>query len=110
MSEEELQNPDEWDLESAELRGPVRRSRAVVSVSFNAEDFDLVDEAAESTGMKLSEFIRTAAIQRARQAYANPAFDIAAGVHTHDLLGGAGTVAFYGVTRDSELVISGLSA
>lgn len=62
MSEEDLQNADNWDLEHAEKRPPVKKARAVVSVAFSADDFDRVAEVAERIGMKTSEFIREATL------------------------------------------------
>src|SRR5687767_4264631 len=65
LTDEELEDPETWDYESATLHPPVKDPRAVVSVGFPAADFRLVAEYARSTGMKLSEFIRVAAIDAA---------------------------------------------
>ena len=59
---EELQNPEEWDFENAEKRPGVKNLRAIVSVAFTRHDLDVVALMAERTGMKTSEFIRTAAL------------------------------------------------
>ena len=59
---EELHNPESWGWERAESRPGRKKRRAVVSVAFNREDFDLVAAFAERAGMKLSQFIRSAAI------------------------------------------------
>jgi hypothetical protein len=59
---EELHNPESWDWERAESRPGRKKRRAVVSVAFNREDFDMVAAFAERAGMKLSQFIRSAAI------------------------------------------------
>jgi hypothetical protein len=59
---EELQNPESWDWERAESRPGRKKPRAVVSVAFNRDDFETVAAFAERAGMKLSEFIRSAAI------------------------------------------------
>ena len=40
-------------------------ARVIVSVGFGREDFDLVADAADSDGMKLSEFVREAAVSAA---------------------------------------------
>ena len=66
MNEEELQNPDNWDFEKAEAKPGVKRGRAVVSVAFSRDDFERVAEFAEAFGMKVSEFIRGAALDRAQ--------------------------------------------
>ena len=62
---EELKDPNEWDFESAEVHRPVKKPRAIVSVAFPREDFELVSERASQLGMKTSEFIRVAAIEKA---------------------------------------------
>jgi hypothetical protein len=60
------EDPDEWDLENAETRPPVAKPRSVVSVAFPAQDFETLAKAAKAAGKKLSEFIREAALARAR--------------------------------------------
>jgi hypothetical protein len=59
---EELQNQESRDWERAESRPGRKKPRAVVSVAFNREDFEAVAAFAERAGMKLSQFIRSAAI------------------------------------------------
>ena len=59
---EELQNPGSWDWERAQARPGRKKPRAVVSVAFNREDFETVAAFAERAGIKLSQFIRSAAI------------------------------------------------
>ncbi|MEA2598322.1 MAG: hypothetical protein QOF01_4791 [Thermomicrobiales bacterium] len=61
----ELQDPDTWDFDQAEEHRPTERARAVVSVAFQRDDYDAVSEAARDEGMKVSEFIRDAALARA---------------------------------------------
>lgn len=63
-----LENPENWDFERAEERQPSRSARAVVSVAFPRDDFTIVSEAARESGKKLSEFVREAAVDRARTA------------------------------------------
>ncbi|MGA2285522.1 MAG: hypothetical protein ABSG55_04555 [Dehalococcoidia bacterium] len=60
--DEDLKNPEKWDWDHAERRAGRKKARAIVSVAFNREDFDSVAHFAERAGMKLSEFIRSAAI------------------------------------------------
>jgi hypothetical protein len=62
--EQELQRPETWDDESAEVLPPVKAPRAIVSVAFSGADFARVAEYARRHGMKTSEFIRTAALDR----------------------------------------------
>jgi hypothetical protein len=69
--------PKDWDFDNAEIRPPVRGRRAIVSVAFPAEDFQVVAKTAEALGMKLSEFIREAAVSRTRQADSSPTTVIA---------------------------------
>ena len=61
----ELQDPNNWDYESAEVREPVKNHRAILSVAFSHEDFVLVVQAAQELGIRTSEFVRQAAIARA---------------------------------------------
>jgi hypothetical protein len=61
-----LTDPNEWDFQEAQTKPPVKGRRAVVSVAFPAEDFQTVSKYAESFGMKISEFIRSAAVERTR--------------------------------------------
>jgi hypothetical protein len=63
---EPLSDPEEWDFDAAEGRQPVRRARAIVSVAFAADDFDLVNGAARARGLRTSEFIRESALRAAR--------------------------------------------
>jgi hypothetical protein len=59
----ELEDHEAW--EEGERREPVRAPRAVVSVAFSRADFETVSKAAAERKMKTSEFIRTAALDRA---------------------------------------------
>ncbi len=63
--QDDLSNPSNWDFSSAEERTPVKQSRSIVSVAFAQEDFELVAGRAEQMHMKLSAFIREAAIEKA---------------------------------------------
>ena len=62
---DEKAQPNDWDFERAERRSSTRRPRAVVSVAFSADDFDHVATVAEALNMRVSEFIRTAALASA---------------------------------------------
>lgn len=65
--EKALQNPDNWDLESAEVVKPESKpSRAVFSVAFPRDDMDVVSSAARNLGVTTSAFIREAAVEKAR--------------------------------------------
>lgn len=63
--EAELMDPANWDMETAVRHPPVKSSRSVVSVSFGPDDLAAVSDAARASGMKTSEFIRTAAVAEA---------------------------------------------
>jgi hypothetical protein len=56
-----------WDFENAERRPGVKPSRTIVSVAFAREDFERVAQAARHAQMKLSEFIRNAAVNEAHR-------------------------------------------
>ena len=60
--QEELENPKTWDWERAETRPGRKKPRAVVSVAFSRDDFETVALFAERAQMRLSEFIRSAAL------------------------------------------------
>jgi len=62
----ELEDPATWDSEHGEERPGVRDPRAVVSVAFSAREFQEVAAHARKSGLKLSEFIRDAALAQAR--------------------------------------------
>ena len=61
----ELENPENWDWEKAERQPPVQARRTIVSVAFARAEFAQVAKYAQSIGMKTSEFIRRAALERA---------------------------------------------
>lgn len=61
----ELESDETWDHDRGELRPPVKNRRTVVSVAFPRHDLERVGRAAEQEDMKLSEFIRRAAVSQA---------------------------------------------
>ncbi len=63
--EEELMDPASWDDDTAEVRQPIRKPRAVVSVAFPAADFELVAARARENGVTVSGYIRSAAVAQA---------------------------------------------
>ena len=64
--DKELEREDEWDWDSAEWQRPADGARAIIAVPFTAEDHELVDAAADRLGIQVTEFIRLAALERAR--------------------------------------------
>jgi hypothetical protein len=66
LTDAELQDPNQWELDQAkEIETTGRKPRAVVSVAFDGSDFATVSNAARLAGMKVSQFIREAALERA---------------------------------------------
>lgn len=61
----DYQDQEEWAWEKAERRPGNKDGRTIVSVGFGRAEFDQVSECAERLGIKLSVFIRDAALQRA---------------------------------------------
>ena len=66
-ADHDLQDMSQWDHERAEERGPSKGARAVVSVALAREDFDRITQCAQREGMRTSEFIRQAALDRVAQ-------------------------------------------
>lgn len=65
-TEKNLENPENWDYTSLQARQPVKSARIVISVAFPREDFETVSRYAESLGKKVSEFVRQAALDKAK--------------------------------------------
>ncbi len=57
-------NPASWD-DDPEVRQPVKKPRAVVSVAFPSADFELVAAKARENGVTVSGYIREAAVAQA---------------------------------------------
>ena len=82
MNEKEikgLESSDTWDLEAATSGRRTKPTRAIVSVAFKREEFELVSESAELVGMRTSEFIRTAALEKARPSGSSVSFYVSSG-------------------------------
>lgn len=62
---DELENPDNWDWENAEEVVPTQEPGAVVARRFSGAEFDRLDKAAERSAMRLTDFIREAALEKA---------------------------------------------
>lgn len=62
---EDLGAEGNWDFDQVVVHSGVQKARAVVSVAFSREDFELVAKAANDKGMKTSAFIRDAALAKA---------------------------------------------
>lgn len=61
---DEVQHPETWTDEAEGARPAVKAPRAVVSVAFSRDDFQQVAASAKQHGMKTSEFIRRATLER----------------------------------------------
>ncbi len=66
---DQLESPEQWDLEHAELHPPVKNARVILSVAFPSQHFQIVARCAEQMGKKLSEFVREAALERVAREY-----------------------------------------
>lgn len=60
----ELKNEETWDFDQATVHPPSKTARAVVPVAFGPGDFERVAAYARERGMKLSDFIRQAALDQ----------------------------------------------
>ena len=59
---------DDWDYDNAEVRDAQRDVRSVYSLRFTVAEIAAIRAAARREGVTTSDFIRTAARRRARQA------------------------------------------
>lgn len=85
LSEEglaELQDPQTWDDEEDAVRPAVKSPRAIVSVAFSREDFEVLVAHAKQHGMKTSEFIRRAALERMSPKQQPVAVSVTGAVYT----------------------------
>ena len=72
LNDEELQKTEMWNANEVTRYSPVKRPRTVVSVAFPADAMDLVSKKSEQLGMRTSEFIREAAIEKATGGVRTP--------------------------------------
>ncbi len=89
MDEEDLQNPDSWDFDAAELHQPAKRPRAVVSVAFQRDEYDRMVDLAQRYGMRTSEYIREAALGRITVRQATGTISSVGGVRSGNFTGPA---------------------
>jgi hypothetical protein len=61
---EELQSAETWEGTGETVRPSPKSARAIVSVAFSREDFETIAEYARQHGMKTSEFIRRATLDK----------------------------------------------
>jgi hypothetical protein len=79
----ELQDPDTWE-DVGEVRPAAKSPRAIVSVAFSRPDFIAVAEYAEQRGMKTSEFIRRAVLERTAPTESAAVVAVTGGVQTRE--------------------------
>lgn len=79
----ELQDPNTWE-HAGEVRPAVKPPRAIVSVAFSRKDFDAVAAHAERHGMRLSEFIRRATLDRLAPNRREASASVTGGVQSGD--------------------------
>lgn len=66
--DEDLQDPNQWDWDNAEVVEPKKPARAIVSVPFQRDDFQVVAARAREMGQSTSAFIRAAALEKASRS------------------------------------------
>ena len=59
-----LERLDNWDVDKAEVKAPVKPSRLVISVAFQRDDFERISKHAAFLGKKTSQFIRDTVIEK----------------------------------------------
>lgn len=64
MTDEDLQDPEEWDADTRVKRPGVKGRRAVVSVAFSRDDFERIVQASKRMGMKTSEYVRNGVLNQ----------------------------------------------
>ena len=77
----ELQDPETWE-DVGTVHPAAKSSRAVVSVAFSRKDFEEVASFAERHGMKISEFIRRAALERMSPVATSTVISVTGSVQT----------------------------
>jgi hypothetical protein len=63
--DDEIEFEADWDFDNAVVVNPVSAPGAVVSVRFTADEFEQVARQSAAEGIKLTDYIRQAAVQRA---------------------------------------------
>ena len=70
---EDLEDPENWDFDNVQIQPPVKNPRAIVSVPLNRSELGQIATAARRCGVSLSEYIRSAALQRSASTEDNSA-------------------------------------
>lgn len=78
--------PDDWDLETATVQQARRPATSAFSVRLNREELAALRKAAKAAGIAAGEFIRRAALEKARAGEIPAAF--VGGTHLLGRVGG----------------------
>jgi hypothetical protein len=81
----ELQDPNTWEDEADPVRPPVKSPRAIVSVAFLRDDYLAVVDYASQHGMKTSELIRQAVLERIAPEGRPAIVAVTGGIQTGDV-------------------------
>ena len=60
----ELQNPENWDRENAQVHSPEKDVGAVIAVRFTAEEFKRMARRAAEADLPLTSFVRNLVLER----------------------------------------------
>jgi predicted flap endonuclease-1-like 5' DNA nuclease len=71
-STDEFDSVEEWDFDSAQIQPPVENPRALVSVAFNPDEFDLLATEARQRHITVPEFIRAVVLQQVSASEPHP--------------------------------------
>lgn len=81
----ELEDEETWDFGQAVVHPPSKTARAVVPVAFGPGDFERVAAYARERGIKLSDFIRQAALDKVPADYPEVNSDASEASHSRTL-------------------------
>ncbi len=101
MDDEELQEPQNWDWETAATHAPAKQPRAVVSVAFLRQDFEQLAAYARQEGRTVSAVIREAALEKSNGPH------IHADLKLTVLAQNSGTLRFAGISDGASIVAAG---
>ena len=67
---DELEDPENWDLDTAQIQPPVKNPQAVISVAFTRDELDQVAFATRQRGVSLTAFVKNASMDASSTARA----------------------------------------
>lgn len=68
----ELEDPDCWDWDAAEVLDPIEAPSAIVSVRLSTDEFERVSERAKQDGITVSQFVRATHVKAGRKVGHEP--------------------------------------